>query len=218
MVIKQLINSPIPSNAYVVYNEYNKECIIIDPGTKDAKNVIDFIRKEDLHPLYIILTHEHFDHVWGTNVLAEKYRVNVICSSSCAKRLAKPQNYFNLLYFNDPTSFCINNIDVAVSKDTSLRIFNTDIQIIQTPGHTDGDVCILVDNCLFTGDTLMCGYKPVLRKRQGASEDKLLLSVKKLLNISNNLIVYPGHGAPFAIMEGKNWFRSLYPDYIFNYP
>ena len=68
-------NQPIDSNCYVIYEEYHKSCIIIDPGTYGSKEVIKFIDSKNLIAEYVILTHEHFDHIWGVNALVE-YALN----------------------------------------------------------------------------------------------------------------------------------------------
>ena len=122
MKVERIINSPLPSNAYVIWNESNRQCIIIDPGTPHPYKIIDLCDKFNLKPEAIILTHFHFDHVWGANCLREKYDCSIICSQRCAEKLMIPQNYFNLLYFNDESMFSIENIDVIINDNIEVAV------------------------------------------------------------------------------------------------
>ena len=215
MIVHRFINTPVSSNTYIIYNEITLECIVIDPGTKGAEDIISYISQYNLSPSYIILTHDHFDHVWGVNYLVNKYGPKIICSHNCAKRLSIPQNYFNLLYYGDNTPLSIEHVDIVLTEDTQLEMVGEVIDLIQTPGHSDSSICVYIKGCLFSGDTLMKGFQPVLKKRHGACLDELLRSVNSIYIAYPKSIVYPGHGDPFLISEGINWFKELYPSYNF---
>ena len=75
--INMFENKPINSNCYILYNGYSNRCVIIDPGTKNCSNIIPFIKEKKLTPEYVILTHEHFDHIWGVNFLRKKYNIKL---------------------------------------------------------------------------------------------------------------------------------------------
>ena len=67
--IAQIKNQPVDSNCYVVSHEGFQGCIVIDPGTKDGDELFKYLTGKNLRPEFIILTHEHFDHIWGVNKL-----------------------------------------------------------------------------------------------------------------------------------------------------
>ena len=74
--VKRIKNNPIDSNCYVIYDKaLGDDCIIVDPGSEDNSNLYDLLNSENLYPQYIILTHEHFDHCWGVDLLVEKYHI-----------------------------------------------------------------------------------------------------------------------------------------------
>jgi glyoxylase-like metal-dependent hydrolase (beta-lactamase superfamily II) len=69
--VKSFINDPIPSVCYLIYKNNFRDCIIIDPGNKDLIEINQFINEKSLRPVYIIITHEHFDHIVGLESLIE---------------------------------------------------------------------------------------------------------------------------------------------------
>ena len=72
--IIRIINRPIDSNCYIIFDEsINNECVIIDPGSEKIDNLINLINELSLNPRFIILTHEHYDHCWGVNDLRAKF-------------------------------------------------------------------------------------------------------------------------------------------------
>ena len=71
MQVLTIKNQPIDSNCYLIYEEDCKSCIVIDPGTNGSKEVIKLIHSKKLITDFVILTHEHFDHIWGVNALVE---------------------------------------------------------------------------------------------------------------------------------------------------
>ena len=72
--IKRIVNEPLGSNCYILYNlEHSKQCLMIDPGGSNIEDYIDFLSVRNLTLEWIILTHEHHDHSWSVNVLKEQY-------------------------------------------------------------------------------------------------------------------------------------------------
>lgn len=211
MEIIRFINTPVPSNTYLLC--VNNECIIIDPGTRGEDELLTFLEFKAIIPRCIILTHDHFDHTWGVNDILNRYQeCELICSERCAERLKVPQNYFNLLYFSDSTFFNVPYGDMLISQDCQIFRLNMEIRVLQTPGHSDSSICVIVEHNLFSGDTLLLGCKPVLKKRHGASEKDLLDSFDKLLKLPLDMMVWPGHGDKFLLREWKYWIKELYPN------
>ena len=213
MQIERFINTPVASNTYVVSDVQSNEAIIIDPGSKDSAELVNYLHQQGLSLSRIFLTHDHFDHVWGVNSLLASCPAEIVCSQRCAERLSVPQKYFNLLYYGDATPYSVTEIGTALSGDAVIRMWNKDIQIFQTPGHSDSSICILMDDCLFSGDTLLKGFPPVFLKGCGSSKEAFCDSLKKLFTLPPETIVYPGHGNTFRLREGEEWIRSLYKDF-----
>ena len=142
-VIKYVAGS-YRTNVYLVYDE-TKEAFIVDPGY-EFKEIYDQIEKLDLNPKYIILTHGHGDHTGGIDLLKKTYPdIKLIASVKERKFL-----------FNRDLSMGKGGIkaDIEVKDGDELTVGDMKLKFISTPGHTPGGMCILLDNLLFSGDTL----------------------------------------------------------------
>jgi hydroxyacylglutathione hydrolase len=196
--IKSFINSPIPSICYVIYDQEFKECIIVDPGNRDIIELIQFINEQELSPLYIFLTHEHFDHIGGVNSIRELYSCKLVSSEECSFNIIDPKRNFSL--FVDQSGFSCKPAEILIKGRVGLKLWNNiEIIFIPTPGHSDGSICISIQNILITGDTLLNNVKTVI-KLPGGSKSKLIESLRIIQDeFNDSTIILPGHGAPFFL-------------------
>ncbi|KAA6347120.1 putative polyketide biosynthesis zinc-dependent hydrolase BaeB [termite gut metagenome] len=203
LVIERFINELMTSNCYIIHDNTTHNCIIVDPGTENCKEVIEYVDKNKLNLDYILLTHEHTDHTWGCNTLIDKYNSSkIICSQICKDALPKEgRMYFQFYYDNPDYEYAVKRVDIVLEDiGYVLKWDGYTIHFISTPGHSDGSICFSIENNLFTGDTIM-QYKPVIPKKNGSLE-KFKKSVNDILNrFSLNSIVYPGHGELFYLRE-----------------
>lgn len=212
--VLQFDNVPVPSNTYLLVNKASKNCIVIDPGTKEQANVRDYIQMHGLTLDYIILTHEHFDHCWGVNYLLESFQAKVVTTRLCSEWVKTPMNYFNQLYYNSDEMYQIKQVDVIV-EDIGWKLMWSDVPIefVSTPGHTNKGMCIEIGGCLFTGDTILYQTKPFLKKRYGASKSELKESIEKIYNsYPSDIKVFPGHGEPFLLKDTEDFYNQYFND------
>lgn len=199
LTVKQIINKPVDSNCFIVHSQISDSCLIIDPGTKDNFDVHNYILKEKLVPEYIILTHQHFDHIWGVNDLIDKYKnVKLICSRYCSEMIVDSKK--NCSLFFDQVGFTLPPAHI-ITQDTGNQIKwnNITIKFFDTPGHSTASICILIGNYLFTGDTLIKDTKTVVKLPYSSKED-LTQSILLFENLKgNNYHVYSGHGESFGL-------------------
>ena len=214
----RFINSPVPSNTYLISIENTFSCIVIDPGSKEETELMAYIREKCLTVEYIILTHEHFDHCWGVNELIEKTGAKVVCSNNCAKNVKQPLNYFNKFYFNSKEEYGVNRVDMTIEElRYVLKWHGVSISFMEIKGHLPGSMCISMGNALFTGDTLLLNTKPVLLKRLGSSKTDYKESVSKIFSsFSGNTLVYPGHGEQFYLIDACQYFDEYFGEYHVN--
>ena len=187
-------NKPISSISYIIYHGENSSCIIIDPGSENPDEIDRFIIDKSLKPIYIIFTHEHFDHIWAANYFIDKYDVSIICSEYCAQAILNPK--LNLSAFYDTyKAFSIKARKQIIAKEEDVIDWEgIKLLIKEAKGHSLGGIIVLIDKCIFTGDTLIKGIKTVT-KLKGASKDKLIESIEYLNTLKGlNYIIYPGHG------------------------
>ena len=127
----------MPSNAFLVIDCTEKNCVVIDPGSNDQGELKDFIRSNGLTLDYFIITHEHFDRYWGVNILLDAFPAKVIATKECAEKVLTPQNYFNELYFDSDEMFSVSAVDVYVEDiDWRLPWKNTCFRFVDAKGHT----------------------------------------------------------------------------------
>lgn len=199
-LVERIKNKPIDSNCYVIYLKKKDSCVIVDPGTEDCYDLIEFIQRRRLNPEYILLTHEHFDHIWGVNKLKKKYSLKVLCSDECAERIMDKKK--NLSVFYDQKGFSLDEPDYSFHENVfSLKWQNKEIELIKTKGHSEGCITIYIENFIFTGDTIIKNEKTIL-KLPGSNREELVKSLNFIKSkCSDKTIVYPGHGDFFEFNE-----------------
>lgn len=188
------------TNMYVVFDEETKEGILIDAGA-GADKIINYIENMNVKLKYIILTHCHVDHVADLRKIRKDFpRVPIVINEEDAEGLAKADiNMCELLGVEN--NFL--DADILVKDGDTLAIGELTAQLIHTPGHTAGSMSILINDALFSGDTLFKGTRGRTDLPTG-SEREILWSIKdKLLTLPEDTIVYPGHGSTTMIKEEK---------------
>jgi len=181
------------NNCYLLYDDKVKEAVLIDVANPYLE-IKRFLRRRGLTLKYILLTHGHFDHIWGLNGFDVPFYVH----PKDEEFLTDPRVNASL--------FC--GAPVTVSKNPSLLedgmsidFCGCGIEVIHTPGHTPGSVCFKAGDRLFSGDTLF--YHSVGRTDIPlASHREIIDSINnKLMVLDPATKVYPGHGQFTTIGE-----------------
>lgn len=209
--VLRFVNSPVPSNAYLLIDGSGVNCIVIDPGSKVQNDIRDYIKKKNLILDYIILTHEHFDHCWGVNTLLESFPAKVVATRLCAEWVQTPMNYFNKLYFDSDEMYSISKVDI-LAEDVGWKINwrGVDLNLFDAKGHTNRSMCVCFGNAIFSGDTMIYNTKPFLKKKYGASLEDLQKTIGEIYsNFDDSTIVYAGHGESFRLGSMKSFYKNL---------
>lgn len=176
------------TNCYIVHEENSTDCLIIDPGY-EPKILSSYLEEKGLTPEAILLTHCHFDHVGAVKDLAAQYDCKVFLDK---KELAMPPMLTNgPLYYTD-----------GYGDGDTLTLAGIPIQVLETPGHTPGSVCLIMEDTLFSGDTLFagsCGRTDLPCGDARAMRD----SLRRLAALSENYRVCPGHGPSSTLNREK---------------
>ena len=185
-------------NCYIVFN-YLNEALIIDPGSGGDK-IGAAITDLAIKPLAILNTHAHYDHIGAVDYLVRRYKIPFYLHTGDEKLLTQA-NLYKIL-FEAKESISIPKIDIPIEIISRNRnyIDGFDISIIETPGHTNGGVCILLDKIMFSGDTLLPNG-PAATNLPGGSRQKLVESLSLLKKLPGDILVYPGHGKPFFLQD-----------------
>ena len=190
MEIKQIIVGSMAVCCYIVSCAKTGKAAIIDPGG-DEERVLDEVKKTKLDVVAIICTHGHPDHVCGNRRIKEVTDAEIIMHSADAAFFGKTEivHYFSMLGLEPSPP-----VDRTVEDGDLIEIGEEKLQVLHTPGHTPGGMCLLCGSDLITGDTLFVGG--VGRTDfPGGSHQQLMDSIKnKLLVLPDETIVWPGHG------------------------
>ncbi|MCS7180426.1 MAG: MBL fold metallo-hydrolase [bacterium] len=198
MILQKIIVGNFYTNCYILGCEKTKICGIIDPGDEGEK-ITKFIEKEKLNPFMIINTHGHFDHI-GANHL---FNLPVYIHKNDFEFLKNPEKNLSSLF--DIPYVCKNKVFIVEEKDV-IKIGEINLEVIHTPGHTPGSICLKFDNILFTGDTIFADGIGRTDFPEG-NEGKLIKSIKeKILLLPDEVIIYPGHGESTKLKDFKDWF------------
>lgn len=188
MEIKTFSSVEFPENCYAVI--LNDGIILVDPGefTPELEN---FVKLNIDKIKYILLTHMHFDHIGGiADVKALCPDAKIVIHSLEAEGLSDPVKslavYFGFEHKNTVADILCDDLDVLILGDTKINV-------LHTPGHSEGSVCYMIENSIFCGDTLFegsCG------RTDFPSGNPLILSksLKKLKDLEGDFNLYPGHG------------------------
>ena len=192
MIIKTVPAGPLQTNCYIVMDEDTNDAVVIDPG-QDPILILKKIEEVKCNVKAVLLTHAHADHDAAVVDIKQKYNVPVYMHSEEEKYM----NLDNMVYGKLP------KIYEFIEDGDILKVGNKDIKCLYTPGHTRGGICFLIEDKVFTGDTLFQGS--IGRSDFiGGNFNELIQSIsEKLLVLDDNVEVYPGHGPKSTIIFEK---------------
>ena len=175
---------PYDNNAYlIVCNQTNESLLIDTPDEPEA--LIDFASQTNVQ--MIAITHNHIDHLLGFEKVIASIKAPVAIGALDAHALSQYP-------------------DILLNGNEEFKIGNVTVKSIFTPGHTEGSTCFILDDHLFTGDTLFLGGPGKSKSPEAFNE--LLNSIStKLLNLSGNIRFYPGHGLDGLLDDAKSEYQ-----------
>lgn len=187
------------TNSYIVYND-QKMGVIIDPGA-DSQKIIQASEKLELDVEGILLTHAHGDHIGALNQVREYFNVEVYLHED--EKIIYENTSYNmapLLGLESPNK----PADHYFKDNDTIKFKTGNFKVLHTPGHTPGSSCFLIETLLFTGDTLFQGSIGRTDLPMGNWKN-MEISLKKVKNLQDDLIVLSGHGDVTSIkIEKKN--------------
>ncbi|MBQ4129528.1 MAG: MBL fold metallo-hydrolase [Ruminococcus sp.] len=186
--LNYLVLGQLENNTYILKDEDSHEIAVIDPSV-DSNELFSYIDENGKNLKYILLTHGHFDHIGGVCELVKRYNAQVCISKLELDLLNNPS--LNGAFAHDLN---INEIkvDIELSDNDVLKLGENEIKFISTPGHTAGSGCFIINEWLFTGDTLFC--QSIGRTDfETSSMSDMKNSLKKLRDLDGDFVVFPGH-------------------------
>ena len=171
MIFKQVFDTKTSTYTYLIASAKGREAVIIDPVLENVDDYIGLLKEFDLKLVKVIDTHIHADHVTG------------------ASKLKQATNCTTIMGEHTPA----DTVEIKVKDDEIIDIDNLNIRSMYTPGHTSDSYSFLLDNFLFTGDTLLINGTGRTDFQNGSSKDAYNSLFNNLLKLPEETLVYPGH-------------------------
>ena len=171
MIFKQVFDTKSSTYTYLIASAKGREAVIIDPVIENVESYIKLLQELDLKLVKVIDTHIHADHVTG------------------ASKLKRATNCSTLMGEHTPA----DAVEIKVKDDEIIKIDQIEIKAMYTPGHTSDSYSFLMDNYLFSGDTLLINGTGRTDFQNGNSKDAYNSIFNRLLKLPEDTILYPGH-------------------------
>ena len=171
MIFKQLFDTKSSTYTYLIASAKGREAIIIDPVLENVNEYISHLKELDLKLVKVIDTHIHADHITG----ASKLKINTNCTTIMGE--------------NSPA----DTVDIKLKDDGIIEIDKLKIRAMFTPGHTSDSFSFLLDNYLFSGDTLLINGTGRTDFQNGSSTDAYNSIFNRLLTLPDETLLYPAH-------------------------
>jgi hydroxyacylglutathione hydrolase len=189
MLVQQAIIGPMMNFVYLIGCVESREAAVVDPAW-DANEILNLARGADLNIRHILVTHGHPDHTNALESLLDATNARVYIHSDEVDYMREVARSFGMS--TDFLTSRAGNIQ-TVSDGEKIRMGNLTVQCLHTPGHSPGSQCFLIENSLFSGDTLFvdaCGRVDM----PGGDPRKMWWSLNHILRaLDDNTIIYPGH-------------------------
>ncbi len=205
MLFHRFILGELVTNCYIIADEATKNAVLFD-APANADKILEYLDKNDLYLKFIFLTHAHFDHILALKELL--YKTGAECMLHECEEKYLNDSALNLSGDTASEIGLIDNYKLLKENDV-INFDSITINVIHTPGHTEGSVCYLVNNdTLISGDTLFSGSIGRFDFPLGNFENEISSIKNKLLILNDETKVYPGHG--FSTTIGKQRKENPY--------
>jgi hydroxyacylglutathione hydrolase len=204
MKLLQRVVGPIATNLYVLGDEASREAIAIDTATPCVEWLTATLAERGWTLKLIVSTHRHWDHIGDNAAVVDATGAKIAAHALDRHGLEQP----SALYAPFPIPPSVPAIDLA--EGSRIRFGEIDLDVLHTPGHTEGSVCLLADGerLLFTGDTLFAGGWG-RTDLPGGSEPAMVDSLARLGGLADDLRVLPGHGAQSSLEREQRWLSAV---------
>lgn len=189
--------------SYLIFSE-GEGAVLIDPG-EDCVELIEIIESKNIRLDAILCTHGHYDHIASVAIFQKRFGCSVYLHKNDFD-LLRQANFYRVLFSGNKT-IQIPNIDLDLSGFKCLHFGDLIFQVLQTPGHTKGGVSFLVDRMLFCGDNII-NSKIGRSDLPGGSKVDLIKSVNRLLDLDDEITIFPGHGDPMKLAVARPAIKS----------
>ena len=200
MELLHRVVGPVNTNVYVLGDEASREAIAIDTARPCVSWITETLLARGWTLKLIVSTHGHWDHIGDNAAIAAHTGADIAVHPLDRERLIRPQPLFA------PFEIAPSVPAVDLAEGGRIRFGSIDLEVLHTPGHTEGSVCLHAREAglLLSGDTLFAGGWGRV-DLPGGSPDQMVESVRRLRDLEPSLRVLPGHGAATTIERERAW-------------
>ncbi len=200
MEIIKLTLGMLAVNCYIIKYSENKAAVI-DPGD-EVEKIAKELEKQGLTPTQILLTHGHFDHIGAAAFLKEKYSIPLyICEKDKVMLTDREKSGAYIAPF---VKYNPVEADGFLKEGDEIALGEISLKVMETPGHSEGSICLMGEDFIFTGDTLFQGSVGRTDLFSGNGK-KLMESVKRLAALEKDYRLYCGHGEDTSLEAEKSF-------------
>lgn len=189
-------SGPISTNAYLFYCPGTLKCVVVDPAPGSFDELKHTISSKQLTPIYLLLTHSHWDHIGDAAKVKEEWDLPVLVHPSDKENVERPGSDQIPCWVSVPPT----KVDGLLNDGQEIEVGEERLLVIHTPGHSPGSVCFYCPKraILLSGDTLFQGSIGIL-SLPGGDPEAMWASLDRLSELPPEVDVYPGHGEPTTI-------------------
>ncbi|MBO8169739.1 MAG: MBL fold metallo-hydrolase [Thermoanaerobacteraceae bacterium] len=200
MYVKTIVVGALATNCYLVGCEKTKKAALIDPGD-DGEKILAAVKQSGFQVDYIINTHGHVDHIGANKNVKEATGAQLLIHKDDADFLTNPSKNLSGLMAKQNTGPAADRL---LDDGDKINIGNTvTLEVLHTPGHTPGGICLKGEDVIFTGDTVFAGSIG-RTDLPGGSYTTIINSIReKLMALEGDFTLYPGHGPASTLREEK---------------
>jgi glyoxylase-like metal-dependent hydrolase (beta-lactamase superfamily II) len=195
---------PVGTNVHILADARSREAIAIDVATPSLAWIADELAARDWTLRFIVSTHGHWDHIGDNAAVAEHTGARIAVHPLDRQRLTDPQPLYA------PFDIVPSVPAVDLAEGGVVRFGEIALEVLHTPGHTEGSVCLLErdEGLLYSGDTLFAGAWG-RTDFPGGDAEAMVASLARLTGLEDHVGVFPGHGAATTIGRERAWMEIV---------
>lgn len=192
--LKTMVLPPIGTNCYLLIDKATRKAAVIDPAAA-GQRILDVLKEADATPVLIINTHGHWDHTGANRFLQEQTQSTLLIHEADAPMLSNAA-LSSATFFG--AGIQTSTPDRLLHDKDVIELGELRLEVLHTPGHSPGGVCLFTEDLCFSGDTL---FKLSMGRTDlpGSDETQMEYSLNKLMRYPDELTVLPGHGPATTI-------------------